>query len=417
MRLSGGFKGFKVHKFLTADLLGTGGTIKESPEDFRVTEIPLYLPVGEGEHTFAEIEKRGITTLEAVRRLGLALGIPEREIGYAGMKDARGITRQTVSIPRIAPDRLLALELPGVKVLTAALHRNKLKIGHLAGNRFRIRICGVNDNALERAKAILSVLEERGIPNYFGQQRYGAQGNSHLVGRALLLRDYRTAIDAIMGDPAQVRDERWQAAIAAYRRGELTESLRLFPGHCRTERVILQRLAKQPEGWDKAFHAVHPRLKKLYLSAFQSVLFDRLLDARLASFDQVVAGDLAWKHDNGACFLVEDEAGETERAQRFEISPTGPLFGCRMKLPAGTPLAMEQALLEAEVLTLADFDLPGGLRMEGERRPLRVPLGTPSLQPDGDGLIVEFSLPRGSYATTVLGELMKNAPGEYEAGA
>jgi TruD family tRNA pseudouridine synthase len=92
-----------MHRFLTADIPGTGGAIKETPEDFQVWEIPVYPPCGEGEHTFTEIEKRGITTLEAVRRFSRALDIPERDMGYAGMKDARGITRQTLSIPRTPP--------------------------------------------------------------------------------------------------------------------------------------------------------------------------------------------------------------------------------------------------------------------------------------------------------------------------
>jgi len=397
-----------MNRYLTSHIPGTGGVIKETPEDFLVAEIPLYHPEGSGEHTYVEIEKRGITTLEAIRRLSRALDVPDREIGYAGMKDAGGITRQHLSIPRVTPERLLALELPGMKVLGAVRHRNKLKVGHLAGNRFRIRLRDIAQDAPVRIERVLAVLAERGVPNYFGRQRYGAQGNSHLIGRALLRRDYREAVDAVMGDPAQVRDERWQAAIAAYRRGDPEESLRLFPGHCRTEREILQRLVKRPESWEKAFQAVHPRLKALYLSAFQSALFDRLLEERLASFDRVMAGDLAWKHDNGACFLVADAALEEQRAQRFEISPSGPMFGCRMKLPDGEPLTMELALLQSERLTLADFDLPGGLRLEGERRPLRVPLGGLALQPDADGVVLEFSLPKGAYATAVLREIMKS---------
>jgi tRNA pseudouridine13 synthase len=397
-----------LHKYLTTDIPGTGGVIKETPEDFLVAEVPLYQPCGEGEHTFVEIEKRGITTFEALRRISRALNVQEREIGYAGMKDARGVTRQTLSIPRTSPERLLALELPGISVLSAARHRNKLKLGHLAGNRFRIRIRNVGDDAIANTEKTLAILAERGVPNYFGQQRYGAQGNSHLIGRALLKRDYREAIDAVMGEPAQVRDERWQAAIAAYRRGDPEESLRLFPGHCRTEREILQRLVKHPDAWEKAFQAVHPRLKVLYLSAFQSSQFDLLLDDRLDTFDCVMNGDLAWKHDNGSCFLVEDETLEAVRALRFEISPSGPMFGCKMKLPAGSPLAMEEGLLRSEGLTLGNFDLPGGLRLEGGRRPLRVPLCEAHQHPDSDGVMLEFSLPKGSYATSVLREIMKS---------
>jgi tRNA pseudouridine13 synthase len=225
--------------------------------------------------------------------------------------------------------------------------------------------------------------------------------------------EWRAAFEHVIGYPAAVRDERWRAAIEAYRQGELEESIRLFPGHCRTERDILQRLAKRPDAHEKAFYAIHPRLKKLYLSAYQSSLFDRLLAERLedgerAGFDRVMAGDLAMKHDNGACFLVTDAAAEQPRAEAFEISPTGPMFGWRMMMPEGEPRAMEEALLAAEGLDLPSFNLPGGLAMDGERRPLRVPLREPSAELDGEGLVLSFTLPRGSYATSVLREIMKD---------
>ncbi len=396
-----------IHRYLTAGLPGTGGTIKESPEDFLVEEIPLYLPCGEGEHTYALIEKRGITTLEAIRRLARGLKVPEREVGYAGMKDSRGVTRQSVSLPRVAPEELLALEFPGITILSAERHRNKLRLGHLAGNRFRIRVRGVVPEALPRAETILAVLVRRGVPNRFGEQRYGVQGNSHLIGRAMLAGDWRGAVDLLVGDPAQVEGEGWRAAIEAYRRGAIEESVRLFPGHCRTEREVLQRLVKRPGDFERAFQAVHPRLKKLYLSACQSHLFDRVVAERLDSLDTVVTGDLAWKHANGACFLVEDAAAEAPRAARFEISPSGPLFGCRMTPAGGEEGELERALLAAAGLTPASFDLPGGLRMEGERRPLRVPVGEPRVEVDAGGLLLEFSLPKGSYATAVLREIMK----------
>jgi tRNA pseudouridine13 synthase len=396
-----------MHKFLTEDIPGIGGTIKEIPGDFQVREIPLYPPCGEGEHTFAEIEKSGLTTLEAVRRLSRALNIPEREIGYAGLKDARGTTIQTLSIPRTPPERILALELAGIRMLSALRHRNKLKPGHLAGNSFRILVHGVQPQSLETARRVLDILGQKGVPNYFGPQRYGAQGNSHLVGKALLKGDYKGAIDLIMGDPQLVRDERWSAAITAYRSGALEESLNLFPAACRTERDILQRLLKRPEAWEKAFHAVNPRLKALFISALQSSLFDALLDQRIEGIGMVMAGDLAWKHDNGACFIVEDAELENERAKRFEISPSGPLFGCKMKSPVGYPFEMEGAILKGEGLSPGSFDLPGGLRMEGERRPLRIPLTGVNAKWESDGLLLEFFLPKGAYATSVLRELMK----------
>jgi tRNA pseudouridine13 synthase len=396
-----------MSRYLTDSIPGTGGLFKETDEDFLVTEIPAYLPCGEGEHLYVEIEKRGVTTLEAIRRIGCALNLPEREIGYAGMKDSRGITRQTLSLPRIRPEAALGLDLPGIRMHNAAFHRNKLKLGHLRGNRFRLQVRDVNEGAFGHASAVLAVLEQRGVPNYFGSQRYGGQGNSQLIGRALVRQDYRGAVDTLMGDPAAITDQRWREAVEAYHRGEFAEAVRHFPGFCRTEREVAGRLVRRPDAFDKAFDAVNPRLKKLYLSALQSWLFDRLLDERLPTFDQVEEGDLAFRHHNGACFLVTDAAVEAPRAARQEISPTGPLFGCKMTPPAGAQREREERLLEAEGLSLEQFNLPGGLRMEGERRPFRILLGEPALELEGNDLILSFSLPKGSYATNVLGEVMK----------
>ncbi len=393
--------------YLTADIPGTGGAIKALAADFQVTEIPLYQPCGSGEHTYVQVEKSGITTLEAIRRLAKALGLPEREVGYAGMKDSRGITRQTLSLPRVAPERLQGLSLPGIAILAMDRHTNKLRLGHLAGNRFLIRVRQVTEDGLERCREVLAVLGRRGCPNFFGEQRYGSQGNSHLIGRHLLRGELREAVTALMGDPDKVRDERWRQAIALFRQGELAGSMEAFPGHCRVEREVVASLVKRPDDWQRAVGRIPPKLVRLYLSAWQSHLFDRLLARRLDGFDRVMAGDLAFKHANGACFLVEDPAAEAPRATALEISPSGPLFGSKVTLPQGIPLEMELAILADEGLVPADLAAAAPFRLEGERRPLRIPIRDAAADRDGDDLLLEFTLPRGAYATTVLREIMK----------
>jgi tRNA pseudouridine13 synthase len=396
-----------MHPYLTADIAGTGGVIKESPDDFIVTEIPAYQPCGSGEHLYLTFEKRGITTLEAIRRIAGRLKLSDRDVGYAGMKDAVGITRQTFSIQWLTPEKALAMELDGVKVVSAQRHSNKLKLGHLKGNRFRIVIRGVSDAAAQLVPAVMEILGKRGVPNYFGFQRYGAQGNSHLIGTAMLRRDWQGCVNHLIGDPDSVRDEGWSAAIGAYRQGDLNEALRLFPRHCRSERDVLQRLAARPGEYEKAFAAVHPRLKKLYLSAAQSFLFDQTVSRRIGRIDEVMTGDLACKHINGACFLVEDDIVEQGRAAAFEISASGPMFGCKMKRPEGAVWELEREILEQAGVDLPLFDMPGGLRMEGERRPLRVPVGELSWSLCSDAVTVEFTLPKGSYATSLVRELNK----------
>ncbi|UFS68864.1 tRNA pseudouridine(13) synthase TruD [Geomonas sp. RF6] len=394
-------------KYLTAGIPGTGGVIKETPEDFVVEEIPAYLPSGQGEHCYAVIEKRGIATLEALRRISRALGVQERDMGYAGMKDAQGLTRQTISIPRVSPDAVRALQIPGVAVLSAAMHGNKLRLGHLKGNRFTVRVRSVAGNAPALAEETLEIVRRRGLPNRFGVQRYGVQGNTHLIGACMLRGDYRAAVDTVIGDPKAVADERWRLAIEAYHRGELAEALSLFPPHFRVERDLIDRLLKRPDAWQQAFNAVQPRMKRLYLSAFQSFLFDKVLDGRLDTLDRILPGDIAFKHENGACFIVQDAEVEQTRADSFEISPTGPMFGCTMMEPSGEQLELEQGVLEAHGVTRESFALPGALRMDGERRALRVPVSETVVQGEGENLVLSFALPRGSYATSLLREIMK----------
>jgi tRNA pseudouridine13 synthase len=132
-----------------------------------------------------------------------------------------------------------------------------------------------------------------------------------------------------------------------------------------------------------------------------------MVDMRMASLERIWPGDLAYKHVNGACFLVTEPEKEQPRADSFEISPSAALFGYKSKLAKGQAGLLEQSLLDKEQLTLETFRLSGGLAMEGERRPLRVPIQSPECTQEKDSLLVTFSLPKGSFATTVLSELMK----------
>jgi tRNA pseudouridine13 synthase len=395
-----------MSNYLTGALPGTGGTIKEIPEDFLVEEIPLYAPCGDGEHLYLRVEKCGITTFDLLQRLARALGVRERDIGYAGLKDARATTRQTLSLTGVTEEQALALDLEGIRILSAARHRNKLRLGHLAGNRFTIRVRQVGAEALEQALDVLSVLQDIGVPNRFGQQRYGSLGNSHTIGGALLRGDHAAAAAQIVGDPAAISNERWRQGAEAFAAGDYDTALAALPARFRDERRMIQML-KDGRSAKEAVLALPNKLLRLYLSAYQASLFDRMVDMRLATLDRLWAGDLAFKHDNGACFLVEDPEVEQVRADRFEISPTAPLFGCKLTQARGEAGLLEAALLDKEGVQLEDFRLGAGLTMEGERRPLRVPLSAAEAHCEGDDLVLSFALPRGSYATAVLREVMK----------
>ncbi|MGQ9515644.1 MAG: tRNA pseudouridine(13) synthase TruD [Anaerolineae bacterium] len=397
--------------WLTRHLPGTGGRIKVEYEDFQVEEIPLYAPCGQGEHTFFEIEKRGLPTLRAVEEIARALRVRPAQIGFAGLKDAHAVTRQVLSVEHVPPERVLALELPGIRVLWARRHTNKLKQGHLAGNRFVIRIRDVSENAAERAHPILEELRRRGVPNYFGEQRFGRRKDTHLLGRALLRGDAEAFLREFLGRPQPDELPAVLEARRLYDAGQLQAALRTWPPQFHEERRALEVLLRSPaaEAPQRAVHAISKRLRGFFVSAYQSFLFNRIMAERVDTLDILSAGDVAYKHDSGGAFLVEDPAVEQPRADRFEISPSGPLYGYRMLLAEGRQGELECRVLAEEGLTLEDFKRAEGLRLKGGRRPLRFPIKEVDMEYD-NGLVLTFILPPGCYATNVLAEVMKVGP-------
>ncbi|MBW2475779.1 MAG: tRNA pseudouridine(13) synthase TruD [Deltaproteobacteria bacterium] len=394
--------------YLTTDLPGIGGEIRKRIDDFFVEEIPLYQPCGSGDHLYLTLEKRNLTTFGLLDKIARQLGYSARDIGYAGLKDARAVTRQTISLPIKNASNVEQLDIPGVKVLAVSQHKNKLRPGHLAGNRFRIRISHPVPEALNRSRAILEALKCFGVPNRFGEQRYGVLNNSDRIGRAILIGDYVSAMNEIIGCPEKITDLRWQASAAAFRAADLDSALDLLPEHCQNERRLLTVL-KESGSPGQAVLAMPRKLLRLYLSAYQSRLFDYLVDTRLSAIGELWLGDLAYVHHSGACFAVCNPTAEQARADKLEISPSAPLFGHKVRIAGGEARVVELQLLETEGLILKNFRLPKGLSMEGERRPIRVPLVAPQAEADADGIWLSFSLPKGSFATTVLGEVMKPA--------
>ena len=391
--------------YLTHNLPGIGGKIKIMPADFYVEEIPRYLPSGEGQHLYITIEKTGVATLKAINMIARALGVHRKNIGYAGMKDAHAVTRQTLSIDGASVADVEKLDIPGIKIISAKKHRNKLKLGHLAGNKFVIRVRGVDESARPKAEAILSVLEKIGVPNYFGEQRFGRRNNTHLLGLALLKNDLPEFLSELLGRPQAHEAFPAQTARAAFDAGDWQSALDTLPPMLRDERAVLRRLIKTGDP-QKAVQALDRRLKRLYISAIQSHFFNRLLAQRLPTLTQIELGDVAYIHQGGAAFVVTDVTETQPRVDAFELSPAGPLFGEKYLAAAGAVNERELTLLHDADLTLANFKVPGA-NLSGSRRPYRIPVTDVSLDWD-EGVVVTFSLPAGAYATMLLRELMKN---------
>ena len=273
--------------YITPGEPGIGGLLKAEADCFVVEEIPLYEPEGEGEHIYLRLAREGWNTRDIQKALAKLFGLKAVDVGYAGLKDKQARVTQTFSLAlRNTDEETMAgrvREALPFEVLGAGRHKNKLKSGHLLGNRFRILVLDPHEDTLSRAEAIRRTLEERGLPNFYGEQRFGARGQNVEKGR-----------EALMGKGPR---EKW--------------------------------------------------LRKLLLSAYQSALFNAWLVERIRNgwFETLLQGDLAKKTDTGGLFEVEDAAVESERFRERKITYTGPIYGAKMRWATGKPGDLEQEVL------------------------------------------------------------------------
>jgi len=331
----------------TEDLPPTAGAIGPDLADFVVEELPAYEPSGAGDHLYVLLEKRGMNTRDAALAIARTARVPERDIGYAGMKDRHGVTTQWLSVPAraTAPE---TWELPPeLRIVKASRHNNKLRTGHLRGNRFRIGLVGTASGSAAHARAVFERLAERGHENYFGPQRFGRNG--------------RNVADAVA----------W-----------------------------LDGSAPLPRGRERF-------LSKLYASALQSEIFNRYTTRRLTlGRERLLLGEVVRLNGAGASFVVENLEREMPRLDSGDLVLTGPMPGPKMRAAQA-----DAQKLEADVLTelgLSETALGElGRQAPGTRRDLLVKPGAWSVTEEPDRLRLAFELPSGSYATVLVRELTR----------
>jgi tRNA pseudouridine13 synthase len=331
------------------DLDAIGGHIGPDPEDFVVDEQPLYAASGQGDHWYVRLQKRGATTLDLRSAVADAAGVSAGDVGYAGMKDKHAVTTQWLSVPVVRARPPEAWQLPApFTLLDVSRHNNKLRVGHLAGNRFTIRLVDVGADAPERLARFFERLSARGLTNYFGAQRFGS-GQQNLDG-----------------------------ALFALRRGRLG-----------------------PRAGTRG---------KFLASVIQSEVFNRYAMERVAlGADRLLAGDVVRFSDGRAMFTVEEAEREQPRLERGELRLTGPMVGPKMKPSAGEPRRLEQSALDA--LGLDDAALRAlGRWAPGTRRDLLLWPSELAQEPAASGVSVRFSLGAGAYASLVIRTLTRQDP-------
>ncbi len=333
-----------------------GGRLKDQPEDFVVDELPAYPPAGQGDFLFLRVEKRDVASHVLVRELSRRLGVSPRDVGLAGMKDRRAVTRQWVSVPARGAKALDALDGPVgdsgyLKLLEAERHPHKLKTGHLRGNSFQIRLRGRDPSGDDTLRARLEAIARGGFPNAFGEQRF-SRGDTVAQGLQLLA-----------GDTPKVS----------------------------------------------------PRQRRLAVSALQSSFFNHWLADRAADglLETALPGDVLAKRASGGVFICEDPPTDTARLAAAELVVTGPLPGSRPTRAQGASAERERALHARLGVPPEAFKVFGRLG-RGTRRPALAWPEAPRVARDPDGLVVHFALAAGTYATVLLAHLCGDAMSSYD---
>ncbi len=405
--------------YFLEDFPGVGGVIKVRPEDFYVQEIPLYDPSGDGDHVMVEYQKVGISTFDANDYIARALNINRRDIGYAGLKDAKAVTRQFVSIPFVTPEAVMQIKSDRITILRADKHRSKLRMGHLSGNRFAIRIREVDPMKVVTLRPALDILIKRGIPNFFGEQRFGRRNNNDLLGAAFVRGDDKEVLRLLLGDPRPEQDRPEELhARTLFAGGNYEDSIKAWPFWANNEKRALSRFARTRDAYESVM-AVDMQIRRMWVTALQSRIFNEIVTQRIKGIDQLISGDLALKHDSGACYHVDNPSFEQPRADAFEVSPTGPMIGRRLSLPRGKVRDMELALFRKYDVSSDDFRSNQRDRSHGDRRPLRARISDVNLESGVDEhgafITVAFTLPPGAYATVLMREIMKNDSAQTES--
>lgn len=412
-------------EFYLARHPGVPGRLKATPEEFVVREVSNYpVPDPSGPYTILRVQSRGWEQHELAEAIGRRLGLPRRAIAWSGTKDRQAVSERLFAYRGPLPSG--PVDLPNVTVQDAYAARDGLVLGQHYANAFSIRVSGLArpEEAREAYRAIaLELREAGGFPNFFGPQRFGeVRPITHEVGRALVRGDLPGAVEIyLVGRPKVGAEGVGDAARASYaEHRDARRALGEFPAAYRFERSILERLARgQPP--ERAFAALPFELRRLFVHAFQSYLFNRYLSARRAAGiplarpvpgDRIVRlgrdGSLRSKESSD---VAEENLVEcTDLVARGRAYVAGPLLGAGAFPDQGASGELVRQLASAEGIGPRSFDVPVApeLASQGAWRPMLLPVPPIGWRTDSGGVWFDFALPKGAYATALLREFLKD---------
>ncbi|MFW9850714.1 MAG: tRNA pseudouridine(13) synthase TruD [Candidatus Thorarchaeota archaeon] len=429
----------------STDFEGIGGNLKQRYEDFIVEEIssdgdialanisedepfiePAVSVAGESrkaKFVHFTVQKLGLNTMDVASLFSSGLNISRNLITYAGLKDKRALTVQRFSAPAKSVDALKELKLERIWIRDLEFSRKQILTGDLWGNRFTILLRNI-EVPCDETYQIINELSERPILNYFGIQRFGvSRPFTHLVGRALTNRDFEEAARNILAKSSPYESDELREIRSSIMDGNVPESvLEKFPKELRYERFMIKSLITHPQDYERAFSKIPPKMQTLFVHSFQSYLFNRIISLRSKegmSLEKPEIGDFIARVDTPNIgrddwLFVTEQNIETriEQVQSGEYGLVNIIPGYTSKLPNTRQTEHIKRILREENTKIEDFrfsenkylDSPGGFH------PITVYLTKVDANCTAEGLQIRFSLRKGSYATVVLREIMKNAP-------
>jgi len=438
--------GIEVHATRS---LGIGGAIRQFVEDFIVEEVlvngskaQVYPVKDYGEIEDAKKEryllcvliKRNWDTFRAIREIANQLNINSGRVQIAGIKDAKAVTAQHITIEDVTPKEVKKIKVSDIEVRPLGYFRSKLSSYFLLGNNFHVTIRAVNHSKTTIKKRLAETLKELktigGVPNFFGHQRFGTtRPITHLVGKAIVQGNFKKAAMLFLAKPSPFEHpESREAREQLHSTQDFEKALKIFPKQLHYERLMLKHLAKKPKDFVGAFRRLPPKLRQLFPQAYQAYLFNKFLSRRIACglpLNRVEAGDYIVNVERsglpmirmykivGAQKLGEFNQGVKKGRMRLAL----PIIGFKQSTSQGVQGEIEKEILEEEGITPEQFkiSLMPEISAKGELRTALTELRDYSLceisrdtaNPPKYLVRVHFTLYRGSYATVFLREIMK----------
>jgi tRNA pseudouridine13 synthase len=399
------------------DTPGIGGMLRSAAEDFVVEEIPCSIG-GDGPYLICRLTKKDWELQRAVKELSKRLGISHRRISWSGTKDKHAVTSQLISLYEVAPDQVAAIGMKDISLEVVGRSDKPLALGALSENRFSIVIRGIDVQDAPARVAAVTAAAAAGLPNYFGIQRFGVvRPITHLVGEHILRGEYEEAVMVYTGKAFPGEIPGVQAARTAFlETRDTAEALRAFPVPLRYERALIHHLHVHPGDYGGALQVLPPRLLSMFVSAFQSFLFNHAVSTRLEAGrsltepspeDRLVFAD-------GRGDIVDDRnlAAARLHTSRSRCHIVLLMPGSDATEPSGPDEAAMHAILASRSITPESFRKASSFvraTYAGAVRPLAL-MATIDAAVDGDTARIRFPLPPGQYATTVCREYMKADP-------